>query len=149
MADGLRDWEYAMLSDNVYGHSTAVSSTLNRVPTPGWSVVAQSANPEGFTSLGFLGLIFKKDGASNEFALSFGGTTFETLADWPYLNSAAVLTQSMAPQIVKAAKLYLDFIDEHPGAQVTFTGHSGGGGGAAVLGVLFDRPVVAFDTVAR
>ena len=59
-------------------------------------------------------------------------------------NVPAALGMTSA-QVVEAAALVIETLGANPGATITFTGHSLGGGLASVMAVLFDRPAMIFD----
>ena len=67
------------------------------------------------------------------------------MADWITGNLPGGTGLRLAPQIVDAAKLYLSVVAAHPGSNITFVGHSLGGGLASLMSVYFDRPAVVLD----
>jgi hypothetical protein len=50
-----------------------------------------------------------------------------------------------APQVFDAMRIYLEVKAANPGANISFTGHSLGGGLASLMSVFFDIPAVVFD----
>jgi trimeric autotransporter adhesin len=48
-------------------------------------------------------------------------------------------------QVADAIRFYSDVVAANPGASITFTGHSLGGGLASLMAVYFDHPAVVFD----
>jgi hypothetical protein len=52
---------------------------------------------------------------------------------------------SYSPQLSQAAAFYQEIKAAHPDATISFTGHSLGGGLAALMGVFFDKEAVTFD----
>ena len=52
---------------------------------------------------------------------------------------------TLGEQIVDAARFYLDVYNANPNAGISFTGHSLGGGLAALMAVYFDRAAQTFD----
>ena len=81
----------------------------------------------------------------SDIVVSYAGTTNEDMKDWLTGNVPAATAASLAEQVFEAARFYLDVARANPGAAITFTGHSLGGGLAALMAVLFNRPAVAFD----
>jgi hypothetical protein len=64
-------------------------------------------------------------------------------SDWG--TNIALGTGIGSLQAIQAAQFYLDIKNAYPGANITFTGHSLGGGLASIMAVWFDRPAVVFD----
>ncbi|MFN8750717.1 MAG: lipase family protein, partial [Betaproteobacteria bacterium] len=60
-------------------------------------------------------------------------------------NLPAASGLTLAAQVVDAARFYLDVRKTYPGADVSFTGHSLGGGLASLMAVFFDKPAHVFD----
>lgn len=118
---------------------------INRLPIPdGWSKISAPdsyvRNPEsGFEVISFV--------KGDEIVISFAGTDFENkTADFAYGNvplAAGVLGQ----QLKDAADYYLQIKNDpaNAGKTITLTGHSLGGGLAALIAVMFDETAVTFD----
>ena len=146
--------DYAILAANVYANSAAVRHPRNVLPNPaGWARLSVSpANilVSGATSSGFMASAHRN---GNEIVISYGGTTFEKGAighDWIYGNVPAATGIVLAPQVREAAQFYLDVMRslspaERSTVQVSFTGHSLGGGLATLMSVYFNRPASVFD----
>jgi Ca2+-binding RTX toxin-like protein len=75
-----------------------------------------------------------------EIVISYAGTN-ENI-DWA--SNAAVGLGLGSTQVTKAALAYVQAQQQY-GSNITFTGHSLGGGLASVMAVWFDRPAVVFD----
>ena len=133
--------DLALLSANAYAASDRVVTLINEPPLPnGWSRIGTRNDPE----TGFLGRTYKN--AAGEIVIAYGGTTYENgLQDFATGNIPAATGLKLAQQIIDAARFYLDVQAANPTANVTFTGHSMGGGFASLMGVYFNRPAVAFD----
>ncbi|MFZ5774963.1 MAG: lipase family protein [Thermodesulfobacteriota bacterium] len=125
--------EYMQLATRVYA-----ASRLNEIDTPqGWSQV--DWRPDGFT--GFSAGIYTND-QDGEVVIAYTGTN-DGIAD--PLNWTAGMGIP-APQIFEAMTYYLNYRKEHPEAtNITFTGHSLGGGLASLMAVYFDRQATVFD----
>ena len=82
--------------------------------------------------------------SGNEIVIAFTGTNASKLADTLFANIPAWLGIS-SPQVAQAAALVMDVMHANPGAEISFTGHSLGGGLASVMAVLFDKQASVFD----
>ncbi len=80
---------------------------------------------------------------STEIVISFAGTGPGLNPDW--IANSDLAMGSPTDQLREAALYYCQIKAENPGATITFTGHSLGGGLAALLGVFFDEKAVTFD----
>ena len=111
---------------------------INRPQLPtGWTL-AEPLHRDDL--LGFSYGVFRSP--SGEIVLSYAGTN-EIIGDWAS-NLIAAVGLVPAPQLVAAAKAYLDVKAAH-GANITLSGHSLDGGLASVVATWFDRPAVVFD----
>lgn len=137
--------ENALLAAYVYANSRAVRSSRNRLPLPdGWEAlpdVPAGTQSNGATSYGFMAGAFRR---GNDIVVSYCGTTPGAL-DWIFGNVPAATAAVLAPQILEAARYYLDVRARYPQANISFTGHSLGGGLASLMSVYFDRPSTVFD----
>lgn len=80
-----------------------------------------------------------------EIVISYAGTDFSDFTgDWLEANIPLAFGLS-SDQLRQAALYYLQVKDANPGATISFTGHSLGGGLAALMGVFFDEKAVTFD----
>ncbi|MDP2810697.1 MAG: hypothetical protein Q8O34_11165 [Rhodocyclaceae bacterium] len=119
---------------------------INRFPIPsGWSLVHRfpvaASNGTGFEASAF------GNGtdlaSSSEIVISFAGTDGFWTAD-QFANFGLTIGWG-ADQLVQAADYYLAVKAANPDAGITFTGHSMGGGLAALMGVFFGSRAIAFD----
>lgn len=138
---------YARFAANVYGVSRDVRSGKNTISVDSnW--VADFIPPANNLATGFMARAYIN---GNNIIISYSGTTSEgdslwqELRDWIYGNTAGVNGFTATPQVIQAAEFYLDVLKAHPTANITFTGHSLGGGLASLMSVYFDRPAVVFD----
>jgi hypothetical protein len=133
---------YARFAANVYSTSDKVRNKVNAISIPeGW--IADPNFRENNLGTGFTARAYIN---GNNIIISYSGTTSEgdslwqELRDWIYGNTAGVNGLTATPQVVQAAEFYLDVLKAHPTANITFTGHSLGGGLASLMSVYFDRP---------
>jgi len=126
------DIDYAQMAGAAY---VSNRSKVNRFPIPaGWnSLPLHPTNPSGFEAVSF------KRG--NEIVISFAGTNNKL--DW--IANSGLATGFGSEQLYQAAVYYLQVKALYPDAEISFTGHSLGGGLAALLGVFFDKKAVTFD----
>ena len=133
--------DYALLAGAAY-YSTRAE--VNRFPIPDeWSEVV--AERVADTQTGFEARTFQK---GNEIVISFAGTDPNNaglLTSPDGKANAALANGKWAEQLLQAAKYYLDIKAANPGATITLTGHSLGGGLAALVAVFFDVYAQTFD----
>lgn len=152
--------EYALMSANVYGNYpdtvnvNPVRSGNNTLPEPtGWTQVGTPKYKQNTPDTGFMASVYTN---SNEVVISYCGTTDENSNDWWMGNFPAGTAMPdsnnfagpvVATQVVQAAKLYLDVLEDpqFAGKSISFTGHSLGGGLASLMAVYFDKPATVFD----
>lgn len=117
---------------------------LNRFPVPsvnGWSEleVERVVKNSGFEATTFVK-------GNNQLVISFAGT-YDKDVTGDIAADIALAGGNGSIQLLQAAKYYLD-IKNNPLYQnydITLTGHSLGGGLAALIGVVFGVTTVAFD----
>lgn len=123
------DLEYALMAANAYAASGAAVSAENTIPIPtednAWSKIAE----RDIGGTGFLARAYKNL-TTGEIVISYGGTTFEggtlgQLRDWLQGNIPAGTGAVLAPQVVDAAKFYLDVVAENPGVPLSSIRNSG------------------------
>ncbi|MCX7149367.1 MAG: hypothetical protein NTY05_08130, partial [Rhodocyclales bacterium] len=126
--------DYALLATRVYD-----ASANNKTGIPvGWNELIWQRD---YNQSGFSAGAYRKGSA---LVISYTGTN--QTADWLNGNTAALGGLLPAPQIFEAMRFYLDVKAANPDAtSFSFTGHSLGGGLAALMGVFFDKQAVVFD----
>jgi Lipase (class 3) len=113
---------YAQLADRAYPRTDA-----NRTPLPsGWAEILPPGNgdPSGFSAG-----VYKN---GDEIVISYTGTNEDGMRDVAFADIPAALG-TPTPQITKAMQLYMQVKRDNPGADITFTGHSLGGGLASLM----------------
>jgi len=122
--------EYMQFATKVYA-----ASSKNQIDAPaGWTLV--NWVPDRFT--GFSAGYFKN---GNDVVISYTGTN-SAVAD--PLNWTAGMGIP-APQIFEALAYYFEVRAANPTANITFTGHSLGGGLASLMAVFLDKQAMVFD----
>lgn len=135
--------EYALMAGASY-YDTRLD--LNRFPIPtGWNFVSRNPqdNATGFESAAFgNGTTLA---ASTNIVISFAGTyPGDILGDWA--ANIGLATGGGSIQLQQAVDYYLSVKTSAPvGATITLTGHSLGGGLAALVGVFFGVSTTTFD----
>jgi hypothetical protein len=81
--------------------------------------------------------------ATGEIVIAYTGTN-DAFFDWTEANIPAGFGVANTPQVTKAINFYSDVVSAY-GTNVTFTGHSLGGGLASLMSVFFDKPATIFD----
>ena len=142
---------YAFLSAAAY--DDARLSINNRAPIPHTWTRLDRFERSGSGALaewsgdGFSAAVFQ--GPLGQIVISFAGTEFRPTdagltADF-LSGNVPLAVGGPGSQAFAAAKLYLEVQHEFgANANITFTGHSLGGGLAGLMGVLFDRPATVF-----
>lgn len=140
--------DYALLAADAY--RDARLRAANYAPLPlGWVELTQyaesgSGDAATFGAFGFSARVYRN---GSEIVISYAGTQFGGSAtgqfgDWAAGNGPLALGLG-SPQAVQAALLYQEVLSKE-GNNITFTGHSLGGGMAAMMAVYFDRPAKVF-----
>ncbi len=134
--------EYALMAGHAY---RTTRDEINWIPVPqGWtpfSHVPDPATPSFPTTSGFEAISFQR-GA--EIVISYAGTDpADLLGD--IAADIGLATGVGSAQLLQAAEYYLQVQAANPTANITFTGHSLGGGLAALMGVFFGKRAVTFD----
>ena len=123
----------------------------NRSPLPeGWTVLTQfDKSDSGANALsGFSARVYQNT-STGEIAISYAGTEFGntsfkgTGADFLNGNMPLALG-NYATQAYRAAALYQEVTAAQLGTNISFTGHSLGGGLASMMAVWFNRPAYVF-----
>ncbi|MHB1677396.1 MAG: lipase family protein [Sulfuriferula sp.] len=132
--------EYAEMAGDSY---ISTMSLINRFPVPvGWTETQYSTKPSGFEAISLYNGTTIAD--STQIVISFAGTDPTSIADWTQANIPLAFGYDAA-QLKDAADYYLTVQALNPNATISFTGHSLGGGLAALMAVMFDQTAVTFD----
>ena len=147
---------YALLADNVYwdvryGYNTVDGqknfTNSNWTPVPdGWRVIAEESwsgdnrtyrnGIEGFTARAYQN--------GSQVIIAYAGTDpKDALGDWA--NNLEMGRGAMSTQANLAAKFYHEVKAQTGSTDITFTGHSLGGGLAGLMGLFFDKKAFIFD----
>ena len=135
--------EYALMAGASY---ISTRPDPNKFPTPqGWVKVV---NPDSYVrdpSSGFEAISFTN---GTEIVISYAGTYDVPLN--PFTNpdlqaDIGLATGFGSEQLLQAAEYYVQVKMANPDAVINFTGHSLGGGLAALMGVFFKQTAVTFD----
>ena len=132
---------YAQLANRVYDRK---------------EIVNKMTLPEGITELkwmddnpstGFSAGVYRAEG--NKIIISFTGSnigdhSLGMAGDFAVANVPLGLGLN-SPQMIQAVSLVLETIRQYPDAEISFTGHSLGGGLASIMAILFDKKAVVFD----
>jgi len=133
----ISDAEYAILAAAAYREPTPDPKDV-KLPS-GWNEV--KSGPNGATD----GLHYKVFTKGNELVISFRGTD-----EWLGIPSDSddfdAAIGSWSEQVYLAFKETLKIILDNPGKNVSFTGHSFGGGLASLMAVWFGREATIFDS---
>lgn len=133
--------DYALMAGASY---ISTRAEVNQFPAPAGWVGTKHDNPP---NSGFEAISFVPTGTtlatSTEIVISFAGTA--TVEDWTHGN-IPLAAGNLSDQLRQAADYYLQVKASAPaGATISFTGHSLGGGLAALMAVLFDESAFTFD----
>ena len=129
------DLEYALLSNLVYNRTDE-----NKLPKLAWQERVKWQEDDSITGFS----VCTYENASGDIVIAFAGTNESFWKDFLFGNTAAL--GAIAPQIFQAMKYAIEVIQNAPAdANITFTGHSLGGGIASVLAVWLDREATVFD----
>src|SRR3989338_742676 len=126
--------EYALMAGGSY---ISTRPEINQFTTPqNWVSFYPQSLDTGFEAVSFTN--------STEIVISYAGTKdiYDTGDNAANIGLAAGLGSG---QLKQAAEYYLQVKAANPGATITLTGHSLGGGLAALIGVFFGVPATTFD----
>jgi len=99
-------------------------------------IVDRTTGPQGFAYAVF------RNSSTNEIVIAFRGTD-DLSVDWLGNGGLLVAQERQAAKVY--AQVLRDFGSDAQGSNISFTGHSLGGGLAATMGVWFNRPATVFD----
>ena len=131
--------EYALMAGHAY---RTTRDKINWLPVPqGWTPffpVPDPTTPSFPVTAGFEAISFTN---GTEIVISFAGTG--SLID--QAANFGLATGLGSWQLRQAAEYYMQVKAANPNVNITFTGHSLGGGLAALMGVFFNETAVTFD----
>jgi hypothetical protein len=134
--------DYALMAGHAY---RTTRDDINWISVPqGWSPffhVPDPDTPSFPVTSGFEAISFQR---GTEIVISYAGTDpGDLLGD--IAADIGLATGFGSVQLLQAAEYYLQVQAANPTAAITFTGHSLGGGLAALMGVFFGKRAVTFD----
>ena len=130
--------ELTLMAGRIYQSTRDKINWLPDLLSLGWTEFFHVPSASIPTTSGFEAISFQK---GNEIVISFAGTG--TGVDW--LANLANGIGLTSDQLRQAADYYLKVKAANPGAVISFTGHSLGGGLASLLAVFFGETAVTFD----
>lgn len=133
--------DYAALSALVYNDARNPFNKLANPTVEGWSSIATPTSPTG----GFTAEAYRN---GNDIVIAFKGTDTANLYDFALdMASNVALGFGYASDQLKQAALFYAQVKSDPqfaGCNISFTGHSLGGGIASVMSVWFNLPATTF-----
>ena len=136
--------EYALMAGRAY---QITRDPINQFPTLlGWAELDHVPNNPGFPQFtgvaGFEAVAFRK---GTDIVISYAGTYDKDITGDIFAD-IGLATGVGSAQLLQAAEYYLQVKAANSTAtSITFTGHSLGGGLAALMGVFFGQQAVTFD----
>jgi hypothetical protein len=126
------------IENAVFAYSVYAASPNNQMPLPaGWTqnFVLSTTSPSGFAAN-----VYAK--GTGEVVIAFRGTdtddVFPLLADF-LLGNIPAATGAISTQVQQAIQVVADTMQAYPGAAISFTGHSLGGGLASLTATNSDQ----------
>lgn len=117
---------------------------INWFPTlDGWQQFSHVPNSTYPTDSGFEAVAFQ-NAATGAIVISYAGTYDKDLLGDVAADSALVAGLASS-QLYQAAEYYMKVKASNPTANITFTGHSLGGGLASLMAVFFNETALTFD----
>ena len=140
--------EYAVFANAAYRDTRNELQNAPVIPT-GWTPLSRTTLgfSEGPSPSDFSAEAFQK---GTDIVISYQGTnsdpfTKDGISDWS--SNIEMFLGWASNQMKEAALFYQRVKAQNPGAtNITFTGHSLGGGLAGLMSIFFDRPAVVFDS---
>ncbi|MDP2760685.1 MAG: hypothetical protein Q8O64_09850, partial [Sideroxyarcus sp.] len=138
--------EYALMAGAAY---ISNRDPINRFPAPqGWLATRHDNPPDdsGFEAISFINGTTLSN--STEIVISYAGTDGDGGGFFsnPDMQADVALAAGLwSDQLGQAAAYYLEIKAINPGATISFTGHSLGGGLAALISVFFGETAFTFD----
>lgn len=134
--------EYALMAGAAY---VSTRAPINQIPSPvGWLPrKRERQDGSGFEASSFVN--GTETANSTEIVISYAGTYPTSSGDW-FNGNIPLALGGLADQLREAADYYLAVKASAPaGANITFTGHSLGGGLASLMAVFFGESAFTFD----
>ncbi len=138
--------EFALMAGHGY---RAIRDEINWFPVPlGWTPffpVPDQTTQSFVTSAGFEAVSFQR---GTEIVISYAGTDGDAGSVFTNPDKQADLALGLglwSDQLGQAAAYYLEIKAVNPGATISFTGHSLGGGLASLMSVFFGETAYTFD----
>ncbi len=147
MTTTINTTEYALMAGAAYD---STRDDQNKAPYPesfGWNPIKGELNHRVVDSSGFEARTFIRE-SDNAIVISYAGTYFPQSAD--LVADIAIGAGFAHNQLLQAARYYQDvkkwaIAQGYSADNISFTGHSLGGGLAALMGVFFNKKAVVFD----
>lgn len=141
------DIQFAALANASYRDTRNEQLNLPIIP-PGWTQLDRTmfGLPPGPSPSGFSAEVFQK---GNEIVIAYQGTNGDPFTKDFVLDAISDVKLGIGwaeKQMKEAALLYVRVKTLNPTADISFTGHSLGGGLAGLMSVFFNRNAVVFDT---
>ena len=132
--------DYALMAGSVYVSSRNI---INELPTPAGWIPFNYQLPSGL-SASFEAVSFVNGG---DIVISYAGTNPTSIPDWAnnIVLGLTTITGELSPQLYQAAEYYLEVKAANPTKNISFTGHSLGGGLASLMAVFFNEQAITFD----
>lgn len=134
--------EYSLMAGAAY---FSTRDSKNRIPRPdGWEQIDKAPWHTQENTTGFEAVAFTR---GTDIVISFAGTypKPKSISNPDLIADVTLGAGVYSAQIGQAAVYYEKIRQAYPDANITFTGHSLGGGLAALMGVFFNKTAVTFD----